>query len=54
VKIPAPGAPLMKQTQRTQVVSPGPQVPLRVLAYDLGALGVQSGRSTASLDGTNG
>jgi len=25
----------MKQTQRTQVVSPGPQVPLRVLAYDL-------------------
>ena len=53
MKIPAP-APLMKQAQRTQVVSPGPQVPLRVLAYDVGALGVQSGRSTESLDGTNG
>jgi len=48
------GAPLMKQAQRTQVVLPGPQLPLRVLAYDVGALGVQPGRSTESLDGTNG
>jgi len=48
------GAPLMKQAQRTQVVLPCPQVPIRVRAYDVGALGVKSGRSTASLDGTNG
>jgi hypothetical protein len=39
---------LAKQVQRTQV-SPGPQVPLRGLAYEVGALGVQPGRSTESL-----
>jgi hypothetical protein len=50
VKIPA-RAPLMKQAQRTQV-SPGPQVPLRGLAYEVGALGAQPGRPTESLDGT--
>jgi len=49
VEIPAP-APLTKQAQRTQV-SPGPQVPLRGLAYEVGALGAQPGRSTDSLDG---
>jgi hypothetical protein len=47
VKIPA-RAPLTKQAQRTRV-SPGPQVPLRGLAYEVGALGTQPGRSTASL-----
>ena len=50
MKIPA-RAPLMKQAQRTQV-SPGPQVPLRGLAYEVGALGAQPGRPTESLDGT--
>ena len=49
MKIPA-RAPLMKQAQRTQV-SPGPQLPLRGLAYEVGALGAQPGRSTESLDG---
>jgi len=44
VKIPAP-APLTKQAQRTRV-SPGPQVLLRGLAYEVGALGVPPGRST--------
>jgi hypothetical protein len=47
VKIPA-RAPLTKQAQRTRV-SPGPQVPLRGLAHEVGALGTQPGRSTASL-----
>ena len=47
MKIPA-RAPLTKQAQRTRV-SPGPQVPLRGLAYEVGALGTQPGRSTASL-----
>jgi hypothetical protein len=47
VKIPA-RAPLTKQAQRTQV-SPGPQLPLRELAYELGAIGVQPARSTESL-----
>jgi hypothetical protein len=47
VKIPAP-APLTKQAQRTQV-SPGPQLPLRGLAYEVGAHGMQPGRSTESL-----
>ena len=42
-------APPMKQAQRTQV-SPGPQVHLRGLAYEVGALGVQPGRSTEALD----
>src|ERR1035437_4748679 len=41
-------APLTKQAQRTQV-SPGQQVPLCGLAYEVGALGTQRGRSTASL-----
>jgi len=45
VKIPAP---LTKQAQRTRV-SPGPQVLLRGLAYEVGALGVPPGRSTESL-----
>ena len=48
VKMPARA--LMEQAQRTQV-SPGPQVPLRGLAYEVGALGAQPGRSTESLDG---
>jgi hypothetical protein len=47
VKIPA-RAPLAKQAQRTRV-SPVPQVPLRGLAYEVGALSTQPGRSTASL-----
>jgi hypothetical protein len=47
VKIPA-RAPLTKQAQRTRV-SPCPQVPRRGLAYEVGALGTQPGRSTASL-----
>jgi hypothetical protein len=47
VKIPA-RAPLTKQKQRTRV-SPGPQVPLRGLAHEVGALGTQPGSSTASL-----
>ena len=47
MKIPA-RAPLTKQAQRTRV-SPGPQVPLRGLAHEVGALGTQPGRSTASL-----
>ena len=47
VKIPA-RAPLTKQAQRTRV-SPGPQVPLRGLAHEVGALGTQPGRSTESL-----
>ena len=46
MKIPA-RAPLTKQAQATRV-SPGPQVPLRGLAYEVGALGTQPGRSTAS------
>jgi hypothetical protein len=41
VKIPAP-APLMKHTQRTHV-SPRPQVSLRVLVCEVGALGVHRG-----------
>ena len=45
-----PARALMEQAQRTQV-SPGPQVPLRGLAYEVGALGAQPGRSTESLDG---
>jgi hypothetical protein len=47
VKIPA-RAPLAKQAHWTRL-SPGPQVPLRGLAYEVGALGAQRGRSTASL-----
>jgi hypothetical protein len=47
VKIPA-RAPLTKQAQRTRV-SPGPQVPQRGLAHEVGALGTQPGRATASL-----
>ena len=47
MKIPA-RAPLTKQAQRTRV-SPGPHVPLRGLAHEVGALGTQPGRSTASL-----
>jgi hypothetical protein len=43
VKIPA-HAPLTKQAQRTQV-SPGSQLPLRGLACEVGALGVQPRRS---------
>ena len=50
MKIPA-RAPLTKQAQRTQV-SPGPQIPQRGLAREVGALGAQPGRSTESLDGT--
>lgn len=46
MKIPA-RAPLTKQAQRTRV-SPGPQVPLRGLTYEVGALGTQPGRFTAS------
>jgi hypothetical protein len=49
VMIPA-RAPLTKQAQRTRV-SPGPQVPLRGLAHEVGALGTQPGRSTESLAG---
>src|ERR1035437_8131015 len=47
VKIPA-RAPLTKQAQATRV-SPGPQVPLRGLAYEVGALGTQPGRANAAL-----
>ena len=43
MKIPA-RAPPTKQAQRPRV-SPGPQVPLRGLAYEVGALGTQPGRS---------
>ena len=46
VKIPAPA--LTKQAHRTPV-SPGPQLPLRGLAYGFGALGAQPGRSTEPL-----
>ena len=45
MKIPAPGTPLTKQAQETQVS----QLRLRGLAYGVGALGVQPGRSTESL-----
>ena len=37
-----PARALMEQAQRTQV-SPGPQLPLRGLAYEVGALGAQPG-----------
>ena len=49
MKIPA-AAPLTKQAQRTQV-SPGPQIPQRGLAREVGALGAQPRRSTESLAG---
>jgi hypothetical protein len=49
VKIPA-RAPPMKHAQRTQVPR-RPQVSIRGLACEVGALGVQPGRSTESLDG---